>query len=95
MSAEPPIRHDPNAGRFTLAVPSGEAVLAYAPTGKAVLEFFSTYVPPGDRGRGVAARLVRAGLDYARAEGYRVIPTCWYVRQWMRAHPESEDLLAR
>jgi uncharacterized protein len=88
------VEHDPNARRFTVALPGGAAVLAYAPRGDAVLEFFSTYVPPAHRGRGVAARLVEAGLDYARAQGCRVVPTCWYVRQWMRAHPEYEDLLA-
>jgi len=42
----------------------------------------------------VAGRLVEAGLAWARAEGVRIIPTCWFVAQWVRAHPEHADLLA-
>jgi hypothetical protein len=59
-----------------------------------LVEFYSTFVPPADRGRGLAARLVQAAVEYARAEGLRIIPSCWYVAQWMRAHPEHADLLA-
>lgn len=88
------VEHDQHAGRFSLALPTGKGVLAYTPRGEKTLEFYSTYVPAADRGRGAAARLVEAGLAYARAAGYRVVPTCWYVRQWVRAHPEYEDLIA-
>jgi len=88
------IHHDLETHRFTLTVASGTAVLAYTPAGADVLELYSTFVPPGDRGRGIAARLVEAAVGYARAEGFRLIPTCWYVARWMREHPEHADLLS-
>jgi len=88
------VEHDPAAHRFTLAASTGTAVLAYAPAGAKVLELYSTYVPPGDRGRGIAARLVQAAVAYARAEGCRIVPSCWYVAQWLRHHPEHADLVA-
>lgn len=88
------VEHDPVSRRFTLAASSGTAVLSYAAAGTKLLELYSTYVPPADRGRGHAARLVQAAVEYARAEGYRIIPTCWYVAQWLRHHPEHADLLA-
>jgi predicted GNAT family acetyltransferase len=88
------VEHDSRAHRFTLSVQSGTAVLAYAPARPGVLELYSTFVPPGDRGKGVAARLVEAALDHARTEGLRVIPTCWYVARWIEQHPEHEDLIS-
>jgi uncharacterized protein len=89
------VQHDPVSHRFTVAATGGTAVLAYAPAGSGLLELYSTFVPPADRGRGVAARLVQAAVEYARAEGLRIIPSCWYVAQWIRQHPEHADLVAR
>ena len=88
------IHHDLEARRFTLAVSSGTALLAYPPAAPGVLELYSTFVPPGDRGRGIAARLVEAAVGYARAEGLRIVPSCWYVAHWIREHPEHSDLLS-
>jgi predicted GNAT family acetyltransferase len=88
------IEHDLRTHRFTAEVSSGTATLSYAPAGDEVLDLFSTYVPPADRGRNVGAQLVEAALSYARAHGLRVIPTCWYVNLWIRRHPEHTDLLA-
>lgn len=88
------VQHDERAKRFSLDLPGGTAVLAYAPSSEGVLEFFSTYVPPADRGRGAAARLVSAGLEYARSAGLRVIPSCWYVQVYLDAHPEYGDVIA-
>jgi predicted GNAT family acetyltransferase len=88
------VEHDLVSRRFTVAGSGGTAVLAYAPAGSGLVEFYSTFVPPADRGRGVAARLVEAAVQYARAEGLRIIPSCWYVAQWLRHHPEHADLVA-
>jgi predicted GNAT family acetyltransferase len=89
-----PIQHDIRARRFVAELPSGTALLAYAAAGPGVLEIYSTYVPPSERGQGLAGQLVEAALAYVRAEGLRVIPTCWYVAFWIRRHPEHADLLA-
>jgi uncharacterized protein len=88
------IEHDTLAHRFTLRVPSGTAVLSYSHAVPGVLDLFSTYVPGSDRGRGHAALLVEAAVDYARGEGLRIIPTCWYVAHWFQRHPEHADLLS-
>jgi predicted GNAT family acetyltransferase len=89
-----PVEHDLVSRRFTVAATGGTAVLAYATAGSGLLELYSTYVPAADRGRGIAARLVQAAVEYARAEGLRIIPSCWYVAQWLRDHPEHADLVA-
>jgi predicted GNAT family acetyltransferase len=88
------IEHDLVSHRFTVAADGGTAVLAYAPAGTGLVELYSTYVPPAGRGRGIAAQLVEAAVEYARAEGLRIVPSCWYVAQWLRRHPEHADLVA-
>ncbi len=88
------IEHDAPSRRFVAQLSSGAAILLYAQAGDGVLELYSTYVPAPARGHGVGGKLVEAALAYARAEGFRVIPTCWFVGQWIRDHPEHQDLLA-
>jgi uncharacterized protein len=89
------IKHDRAGHRFIGETPSGAAVLAYAPSGAGVLELYSTYVPPAERGRGIGAQLVKAAVAFAREEGLRIIPTCWYVAEWIGIHPEHRDLVHR
>jgi predicted GNAT family acetyltransferase len=88
------VEHDTVRYRFMAQVPSGTAVLSYAPHGSGVLNLYSTHVPEPDRGRGVGASLVQAALKYAREQGMRIIPSCSYVAQWIREHPEDQDLVA-
>ena len=88
------IEHDVERQRFEARLPGGTAFLAYSPAGDRVLNLYSTYVPGTERGKGVAAALVEAALAHARAEGCRVIPSCWYVALWIGRHPQYADLVA-
>jgi predicted GNAT family acetyltransferase len=53
-----------------------------------------TEVDPRRRGQGLAAVLVRQVLDAVRASGRTVVPACWYVAEFIDAHPDYQDLLA-
>jgi uncharacterized protein len=87
------VRHDAAARRFELMIDGRRSMLEYAVQGDRIV-FTHTGVPPELRGQGVAARLVRAGLEYARAEGRRVVPQCSYVEAFLRRNPEFHDLRA-
>jgi predicted GNAT family acetyltransferase len=54
-----------------------------------------TEIDPARRGHGLGAVLVQGALDDVRARGRTVIPTCWYVREYLDLHPDQADLLAR
>jgi predicted GNAT family acetyltransferase len=53
-----------------------------------------TEIDRSQRGRGLGAVLVKGALDDVRAQGRTVIPSCWYVREYLAGHPEDADLLA-
>jgi len=57
--------------------------------------FVHTEIDPEFRGRDLAAQLVRAALDDARAQGHAVIPRCPYVAEFIQEHPEYADLVGR
>lgn len=58
-----------------------------------VRDFHHTMTFPEFRGHGVAAQVVAHALQDSRTNGYRVIPTCWYVEKYITDHPEYADLV--
>jgi uncharacterized protein len=54
-----------------------------------------TEIDSRERGRGLGAVLVQGVLDDARARGAKVVPACWFVREFIEQHPDEADLLAR
>lgn len=88
------VRHNVAERRFEATVDGFLSVADYEREGDAVV-FTHTFVPPELRGRGIAEKLVRAALEWARAEKRRVVPACSYVEAFMRRHAEFQALLNR
>jgi predicted GNAT family acetyltransferase len=74
------------ANRFETVVGGQVAYLSYERRPDAIV-FLHTEVPESLRGRGIAARLAKAAVASARAEGLRVVAVCQYVRAYLRRHP--------
>jgi predicted GNAT family acetyltransferase len=87
------IVHNAARQRFELDV-DGQTVFTEYRLSGGIMTLFHTLTPPALRGRGLAAKVVQAALDYARREGLKVIPLCWYVSSHIEAHPHLRDLLA-
>jgi uncharacterized protein len=85
--------HEVLRHRFWVRLPGGEGELLYSVEGPDLLDLYHAEVSPNLRGRGIAAALVQAACDYARASGTRLIASCPYVEAWFRSHPEQRDLL--
>jgi predicted GNAT family acetyltransferase len=86
------VRHEADHRRFIARVDGVDAVLDYD-RHPGIIRVTHTGVPPAIGGRGVAAALVAAALDFARAEGLKVIPACSYVAAYFKRHPRDADLL--
>jgi predicted GNAT family acetyltransferase len=87
------VQHNAVASRFEALVDGHLAVVEYQIEGDRMI-FTHTYVPPELRGRGIAEKLVRPALAFARAERRRVVPTCSYVAAFVARNLEFADLLA-
>ena len=88
----PTVVNNAAAGRFELTAEGHTAVLEYNVAGNR-LRLMHTEVPPELRGRKYAEVLARAGLDWARDHGLRVVPFCPFVRAFLQRHPEYESVL--
>ncbi len=88
------VRHDASRHRFVAEIEGQEARLVYHPVAEGTLDYASTFVPETLRERGIASALVRRALEYAHSQHYRVIPSCWFVKQFVERHPEYRDLIA-
>ena len=86
------IEHNVAASRFEASVEGQLCVCQYRVFGKTMM-LTHTGVPQALRGRGIAAALVQAALDYARATDLKVRPDCSYAESYMQRHPETLDLL--
>lgn len=76
------IQHQAAQHRFVLSVDGSEAILDYELTDKTI-NFTHTFVPPEFRGKGLAEKLVRNGLSWAKDQGYQIQASCWYVQKFL------------
>lgn len=83
------VRHYPDQNRFVLGGDGEQqAVLQYSLSnvqqGITAIDFNSTFVPPEFRGKGLAEKLVRTGIKWAKEQGYELHASCWYVAKFIR-----------
>ena len=93
MADVPAVTHNLAATQFEIHTDAGVALLTYRPSGT-TLDLMHTEVPKSNEGGGYGSALVRAALDYARLNHLTVIPTCSFVRAYMRRHHAYDDLRA-
>lgn len=86
------VQHHPQHQRFETNVNGSSAYLSYTFQGNLV-HFDHTFVPHEHRGKGVAAALVRTGLEEARRLSWKIVPSCSYVAAFIQRHPEFNDLV--
>lgn len=92
----PVIHHDRDARRFETSVDGFHCLLDYTladGVSVCVMTITHTAVPVEVRGRAIASELVRAALDAARAEQWKVIPACSYADVWVKRHTAYHDVL--
>lgn len=81
------------AQRFEATVGGLRAMITYRRFPDRIV-FNHTEVPPPLEGQGLAAKLTRAALDFARTNHLPVIPLCPYVSSFIGKHREYQDLIS-
>lgn len=87
------VTHNDEARRFEASVDGLLSLITYRrfPDRIALLH---TEVPAPIEHNGIAAKLTRTALDFARANHLRVVPLCPYVSAFLRKHREYQDLVS-
>ena len=88
------IEHDESAHRFVLGRDGVESYLLYRPIDPLAMDFVSTWVHPLLRNSGVGARLVEHALDWAKERGLKIVPTCWFVAEYIERNPEYASMVS-
>lgn len=84
--------HNEAANRFEAEIEGQLAVVDYERRGNR-LYLTHTGTPVAYRGQGVASEVTRVALEYAKAEGYQVIPVCSFAASYLRSNPHFQDLV--
>jgi predicted GNAT family acetyltransferase len=90
------LERTPRGGRYFITMPNGEeARLTFATADEGRIIANHTFVPVPYRGEGIAEAMVERLIADARAHGWTITPTCWFVADEFARHaPEWDDVRA-
>ncbi|HEX4391768.1 MAG TPA: GNAT family N-acetyltransferase [Mycobacterium sp.] len=79
-------------GKYTIAIDGETVGLAAVADRDNQRVFYHTKVEERFGGRGLATILVTEALQATRADGMRVVPVCPMVADFIKKHPEFNDI---
>src|SRR5260221_9061440 len=85
-----PVVHNITAKRFEINLDGKIAFSKYLLAGEMII-IEHTEVPVELEGKGIAGRIVRTALDYARAQKLKVMPLCPFTAGVLHPHPEHHE----
>ena len=88
------VQNDEKGRQFHAEVDGHRAHLDYVKQKDGTWNLVHTEVDPALRGKGVGEALVRHALEMARSGGFKIIPSCPFVKKFLAHHPEYRDLVA-
>ena len=96
-AAQIAVKHDKAKSRFIGQIQDvqGFSVLEYRLISPAGVDFYRTFTDPALQGKGAAAAVVKAGLQWARESSLKVKPSCSYVEAFVLKNPEWSDLISK
>jgi uncharacterized protein len=87
----PDIRDNTTRRRLEFDVDGHIAFIEYR-RADGVLTLNHTEVPKPLAGRGIGSELARSALDWARAQGFKIVPRCPFIKAYIDKHAEYADL---
>ncbi len=86
------VTDNPSLHRFELKQGNETAFILYTKTPNSI-RLVHTEVPPALQGQGVASKLVRGTLELLRDSGLTIVPSCPFVADYLKRHPDYLSLL--
>lgn len=87
------VKNNRERERYEMEVGDDLAVIEYDLPKQGVIVLTHTFVPEHLEGQGIGSELVEAALDDIREQGWNVVPQCGFVAQYIRRHPQWEELI--
>jgi uncharacterized protein len=84
--------HNTSNSRFEVDLGKQKAVLIYM-IKAGLFIMLHTEVPPAFEGRGVAGKMAREALEFAKYDGLKVRSYCSFTTRYIERHPEYQNLL--
>ena len=95
MPPEPRVVDNAAEHRYELWVLDERAGVIEYDTRPGAVELIHTEIDPAFEGRGLGTQLIAGALHDIRARGLGLIPTCPFVRAYLRRYPEERDVVVR
>ncbi len=89
---EEKVIHEKENERFVIYVEGNEVYVEYTMAGNQ-LNLYHTFTDPALRGKGLAAQVVRAALEFTKENNMKVIPTCSYVQAFLAKNENYKELV--
>ena len=89
---EEKVIHEKENERFVIYAEGNEVYVEYKMRNNTI-DLNHTYTHPALRGKGLAAHVVRAALEFAKENKLKVIPTCSYVQSFIAKNDGDKELL--
>ena len=87
------VENDPIGQKFFIHLGTVEAVIAYTQVNN-VLDLHHTVVPESFRGQGLAEKLCSFAFEFAKKNGFKIIPSCPYIsKKFLPEHLEYKELV--
>ncbi len=87
------VRNNTVDRRFELMIEGKLSIIGYDMPDENNIIFTHTEVPEELKGRGIASRLAKVALEFAKSKGLTAIPLCPFVKSYIRRHPEYQALV--
>ncbi len=85
--------HNVAQKRFEIQIGDQIAMVKYVLGSKEII-FTHTEVPEAFEGHGVAGKIAKVAVEYAKAQGLRIRPMCPYIAAYIKRHPEYHSITA-
>lgn len=87
------VRHNIEQQRFEVIIDNLISEVDYYIDDDGCMRVTHTEVPPELEGKGIAAAMTKALLEYAKENSITVIPVCPYTKAYIEKHPEYNIIL--